>query len=134
MSYVQNYGFTKTLIKDDNDNTIHNELKWLGDYDGKIANIDVDINTNGNKEFVSMQLNNNDLRQIFGIQPVETSLDRRLFNDYYNPVALEGALFEGKSRRRRHRKKPYKKRKTRRNCPCQCQRSYCRICRRCNRL
>lgn len=112
-SYIQNYGFTKTLIQDNQQN-LHNEIQWQGDYDGKIANIDVDINNNGNREFVSMQLNNNDLRQIFGIQPVEVPLEKRLMNDFlsHKPITLEGALIKRKSRR--HRKKHHKKRKTRR--------------------
>jgi hypothetical protein len=112
-SYIQNYGFTKTLIQDNQDN-LHNEIQWQSDYDGRIANIDVDINNNGNREFVSMQLNNNELRQIFGIQPVEVTLEKRLMNDFlsHKPITLEGALIKRKSRR--HRKKHHKKRKTKR--------------------
>ena len=52
-SYIQNYGFTKTLIQDNNNN-INNEIQWKGDYDGKIANIDVDINDNGNRELIAL--------------------------------------------------------------------------------
>ena len=124
-SYVQNYGFTKTLFQDNNNNEFNNTVKWKGDYDGKLANIDVDINDNGNREFVSMQLNNDDIRNMFGVQPVEGSLEKRLANDFlskskYKPITLEGALTKrrshihkhkhrknGKSRskrRRRHRK------------------------------
>jgi hypothetical protein len=114
-SYIQNYGFTKTLFQD-NENTLENEIKWQGDYDGKIANIDVDINDNGNREFVSMQLNNNDLRQLFGIQPVEVPLEKRLINDFLShknkPITLEGALIKRKTRR--HGKKHHKRRKTKR--------------------
>ena len=115
-TYIQNYGFTKTLIQD-KENNLHNEIKWQGDYDGKIANIDVDINDNGNSEFISMQLNNNDLRQLFGIQPVEVPLEKRLVNVFlsnkkYKPITLEGALIKRKSRR--HRKKHHKRKKTKR--------------------
>jgi hypothetical protein len=116
-SYIQNYGFTKTLIQD-NENNLQHEIKWQGDYDGKIANIGVDINDNGNREFVSMQLNNNDIRQLFGIQPIEVPLEKRLMNDFLShkpnrPITLEGALIKRKSRR--HRKKHHKRRKTRRS-------------------
>ena len=112
-SYIQNYGFTKTLIQD-NQHNLQNEIQWQGDYDGKIANIDVDINNNGNREFVSMQLNNNELRQIFGIQPIEVPIEKRLINDFlsHKPITLEGALIKKKSRR--HRKKRHRKRKTKR--------------------
>jgi len=115
-SYIQNYGFTKTLFQDNQD-ILQNEIKWQGDYDGKIANIDVDINDNGNREFVSMQLDNNDLRHLFGIQSVEIPLEKRLMNDFlshkkHKPITLEGALIKRKSRR--HRKKHHKRRKTKR--------------------
>ena len=100
-SYIQNYGFTKTLFQDDNNNEFNNMVKWKGEYDGKLANIDVDINDNGNREFVSMQLNNNDIRNMFGIQPVEGSLEKRLTKDFlYKPITLEGALIQPKSHRR----------------------------------
>lgn len=116
-SYIQNYGFTKTLIQD-NEYNLQNEIKWQGDYDGKIANIDVDINDNGNRELISMQLNNNDIRQLFGIQPIEVPLEKRLMNDFLShkkrsPITLEGALIKRKTRR--HRKKHHKRRKTRRS-------------------
>ncbi len=118
-SYIQNYGFTKTLFKDNDHNTLHNEIKWQGDYDGKIAHIDMDVNDNGNRELLSIQLNNNDIRQLFGIQPVQVPLDKRLVTDFlYNksnkPIALEGALIKRKSRRyRKKSRKNTKRRKTR---------------------
>ena len=98
-TYIQNYGITKTYIKDKN-RKIKNEIKWVGDYDGNKANINLDINDNGNREFVSMQLDKDQLINILGIQPVEMSLEKRLTNDFlkdpYNPITLEGALTERK--------------------------------------
>jgi hypothetical protein len=104
-TYVQNYGFTKTTMKN-NGSHINNEIKWNGEYDGKVANLDVNINDNGHKEVVSLQLTNNDLIELFGTKPVEMSLDERLYNDFlltnvgdndtstasYSPMVLEGAL------------------------------------------
>ena len=107
-SYVQNYGFTKTLFKDNNNNEFNNTVKWKGDYDGKLANIDVDINDNGNREFVNMKLNNDDIRNMFGVQPVEGSLEKRLANDFlnkskYKPITLEGALTKRRSHKHKHK-------------------------------
>ena len=114
-SYIQNYGFTKTLFQDDNNNEFNNMVKWEGEYDGKLANIDVDINDNGKQQLVSMQLNNNDIRNMFGIQPVEGSLEKRLTKDFlYKPITLEGALIKRKSHRHRHRKKGKSKSRSRR--------------------
>jgi hypothetical protein len=120
-SYIQNYGFTKSIFQD-NHHTLQNQIQWKGDYDGNIANIDINIDDNGNRELVSMQLDNNDIAQIFGTHPVEISLEKRLVNDFlshknnrpkkYTPITLEGALIKQKSRR--HRKKHHKRRKTKR--------------------
>lgn len=116
-SYIQNYGFTKTLLQDNNNNRLHNEIKWQGDYDGKIANIDLDVNDNGNKKLVNIQLDNNDIRHLFGVQPVEEPLEKRLVKDFlYNtnkPMTL--SLIKKKSRRHRKSKKNKKSRKSRKN-------------------
>lgn len=118
-SYIQNYGFTKTLIHDNNHN-INNEIEWQGDYDGNIANINLNINENGNQEFVSMKLSNQDIMKMLGIQPVNIPIEQRLMNDFLSsdktknyhrsykplkPVTLEGALIKRKSVKKRHRKK-----------------------------
>ena len=113
-SYIQNYGFTKTMIKN-NDHIRQNEIQWKGNYDGNVANINVGMNDNGNKEFVSMQLTNDDLMHILGVQPVQIPLEKRLMNDFYRPMTLEGALIRKKSRKhkKRHNKKSRKSYKNR---------------------
>jgi hypothetical protein len=114
---IQNYGFTKTIIKNNNKKT-KNEINWIGDYDGNMANLDITINDNGEKEHIVMELSNDDINALLGIQPINMSLEDRLKNDFfdteysYNPkfktMALEGALIKRKTRR--HLKKRNKKR------------------------
>jgi len=81
--YIKNSGFTKTSIEKNNKKS-KNEIKWMGDYNGIIANIDVSINDDGHKEQVNMKLDNNDLMHLLGIQPVNMSLEDRLTNDFLN--------------------------------------------------
>ena len=111
-THIQNYGFTKTFIKDNN-RKLKNEIKWVGDYDGKNANIHLDINDNGRKEVVNMKLDNNDLINLLGIQPVEIPLEQRLSNDFfdkpYTPITLEGALTKRRTRRHSSRKRKHRK-------------------------
>jgi hypothetical protein len=108
-THIQNYGFTKTYIKDNNNN-LQNEVKWIGDYDGDKANIQLDINDNGNQQLVSMQLDNNDIMNLLGVQPIKMSLETRLTNDFLNtPITLEGALIK------RNTRGHYKKKHSRRN-------------------
>jgi hypothetical protein len=102
-TYIQNYGVTKTLINNNN-NVLNNEIKWEGIYDGSKANIYVDINDNGKKEIIKMNLDNDDIKQLLGISSVEIPLEERLTNDFLNPygsfkskrtprsIVLEGAL------------------------------------------
>ena len=59
-----------------------NEIQLQGDYNGQIANIHVGVNHNGDKEFVSMKLNNDDLKELLGIQPINIPLEKRLKNDF----------------------------------------------------
>jgi hypothetical protein len=104
-SYIQNYGFTKTIVKDNNRES-KNEIQWIGDYNGKVANIDIDFDNNGNKEFINLQLDNKDLRNLLGIQPIEIPLEQRLVNDFldktYKPIVFENNLI--KQRSHKHKK------------------------------
>lgn len=108
MDYIQNYGFTKTVVQNNKYQQQNSEMKWIADYDGKEANIDVDVNENGHKENVHMKLNNDDLRQIFGITPVGIPLETRLanFNPYSTPqiITLERPIMKRKTHRRRRRR------------------------------
>ena len=79
--YVQNYGFTKTYLKE-NDKQRENEIKWIGNYDGKDVNLQLDINDNGNNQVMNIQLDNNDIMRLLSEQPIETPLPTRLINDF----------------------------------------------------
>jgi hypothetical protein len=99
-TYIQNYGFTKTFIQD-NHKKSNNEIEWVGDYDGNIANIQMAMNDNGRKEMVNMQLNNDDIMDLLGVQPVQTPLDKRLTNDFLYPLTNSNSLSKKKSRKHR---------------------------------
>ena len=114
-SYIQNYGFTKTVIKNNHKKT-KNEIMWNGEYDGNKANINLNINDNGIKDHINIQLNNEDLMNILGIQTVEVPLEERLSLDFldkpYKPITLEGALLKKRSHKdkdsHRHKRRTYK--------------------------
>jgi hypothetical protein len=126
-TYIQNYGITKTLIKK-NKKIVKNEMKWVGNYDGTQANIKLAIDDNGHKDTVQLQLNNDDLMNLLGVQPVAVPLEQRLINDFltnqgqeqitsYKPITLDG-IFE-QSKRKKYtshnkytRRNKYKQRKS----------------------
>jgi hypothetical protein len=80
-TYVKNIGMTKTYINE-NDKIYTNELKWDGNYDGNIAKLNLDVDNNGKKENIHMELDNQDLLNILNTNAVNTPIDERLKTDY----------------------------------------------------
>jgi hypothetical protein len=87
-AYMQNYGFAKTIINKNNKKT-KNEIMWNGDYNGHIANIEVNMNDNGNREIVKMKLDNNDILNMLGVQPINIPLEERLQNDFLDEHSFQ---------------------------------------------
>lgn len=85
-NYITSYGFVNI---NEGTNNIKNEINWMGNYDGNKANVDVNIINNGHSEFVSMQLNNNDIMKLLGIQSIQLPLEHRLLNDFSNTISLK---------------------------------------------
>uniref|UniRef100_A0A6C0KSB1 Uncharacterized protein n=1 Tax=viral metagenome TaxID=1070528 RepID=A0A6C0KSB1_9ZZZZ len=105
-TYVQSFGYTKTFINKNNKKS-QNEMKWQTNFDGNEANLLLDINNNGSKEFYNIHLNNNDLMELFSIPTIEKSLEQRLKDDFFKPMVLEGALIK-KNNKRKTKKRIYK--------------------------
>jgi hypothetical protein len=85
--YIQNFGSTKTLIS--NKNKHHEqELKWMGDYDGSEAKLQLDVinndNDNENRKVYNFKLNNDQLSQLLGMNPVNRPIDERIRMDFLN--------------------------------------------------
>ena len=97
---IQNMGFISTKINDHNEN-----IRWIGEYDGKNANIDLLQNINGLKDHYHIQLDNNDIGNILGIQPVLKPLEKRLIEDFNVPVSLEGMFKKRRSKINRKKRR-----------------------------
>ena len=80
-TYIKNRGTTQTIIHNNNKNHF-NEINWDADYDGKLANISINYNTDGMRDRVNLTLDNDDLANILNVQSVNTPLDKRLKNDF----------------------------------------------------
>lgn len=81
-AYIKNKGITQTYFQDSHHRKKANEIKWNAKYDGNLANIKVDVNTNGKKDKYRVQLNNEDLANILSIPAVNQPLEQRLQNDF----------------------------------------------------
>jgi hypothetical protein len=79
--FVANKGNTQTKVYNNKEYKM-NEVNWDAKYDGKIADINLDINDNGNKKNLHMSLNNEDLAQLLTVPSVGNDLQKRLKNDF----------------------------------------------------
>ena len=83
-TYIKNQGTTQTIIHDNNHNHF-NEINWDADYDGNIANISFNSNTDGKHNKFNVSLDNEDLANILNIPSVNTPIDKRLKMDFDEP-------------------------------------------------
>jgi len=79
--YIANKGTTQTVIYDNNGKHV-NQLGWDADYNGENANILLDNTTDGKKSKVFIQLDNNDIAELFAVPSVNKPLDQRLSSDF----------------------------------------------------
>ena len=79
--YVKNYGLSSKYTNNNGKTMIH-ETKWVGKYDGNVANVDIDMNDNGSKEHVRVQLDNDDLFQLLNRKAIDEPIEERLQRDF----------------------------------------------------
>jgi hypothetical protein len=75
--YIQTLGTSETNM-DVNNKKSQSKLKWLGDYDGEIAKLQVDVNNDNNRKVYKFEMNNEQLSHLLGMPPVDMPLDKRL--------------------------------------------------------
>jgi len=80
-TFIKNKGITKTIIHKNNKN-YYNKVNWDADYDGENATLSLDIDNDGRKEHMEMKMNNDELAEILNIPSENSSLDKRLYNDF----------------------------------------------------
>jgi hypothetical protein len=92
-TYIKNRGTTKTIIHNNNHNEI-SSINWDADYDGDIAHIALQSNTNGKRERFDISLDNDDLANILNVQSVDIPIDKRLQMDFQESYADEPYILE----------------------------------------
>lgn len=106
-TYIKNRGMSKTIIHNNNHNDI-SELNWDADYDGKVANVSLDLLNNGEKGHFNITLTNDDLANLLTIPSVNKPLEQRLSQDFrirgIEETPLNEHLFI--ELRKKHVKKP----------------------------
>ena len=80
-TYIKNQGITKTIIHENNKNHV-NLIHWDADYDGNVANISINTNTDGNNNNYQFSLDNYDLENMLNVQSVNIPIHKRLQMDF----------------------------------------------------
>ena len=85
-TFIKNKGITQTYTYNKRHNKLNaSEIDWDAEYDGKQANISVNLqNPDGDKEHYDIKLDNHDLAEILSMPSINTPLDKRLIDDF-NP-------------------------------------------------
>lgn len=83
-TYIKNRGITETIVHNNNNNHF-NKINWDADYDGDIANISINTNTDGRSNHFDIKLDNEDLANILNVQSVNMPIHERLKNDFEQP-------------------------------------------------
>jgi hypothetical protein len=82
--FIKNKGITKTYSYNKRHNKRNaSEIDWDAEYDGKQANISVNLQqSDGDKRHYDIKLDNHDLAQILSMPTINTPIDKRLINDF----------------------------------------------------
>jgi hypothetical protein len=86
-TYIKNRGITQTLIHNNSHNHV-NQIAWDADYDGDVANITLDTDTDGKHKHYDIKLDNEDLANILNIQGVNIPIHKRLQMDFKEPAII----------------------------------------------
>jgi hypothetical protein len=83
-TFIKNKGITKTYTYNKRRNKRHaSEIDWDAEYDGKQANISVNLQqSDGDKQHYDIKLDNHDLAQILSMPTINTPIDQRLLDDF----------------------------------------------------
>lgn len=79
--FIANKGSTKTKIYNNNEYK-SNDIKWDAKYDGKNADINLDVDNNGEKKHLHMNLTNDEIAKLLNIPSIGVDLQKRLKNDF----------------------------------------------------
>ena len=75
--YVQTIGSSETYVKNNNKKS-ESKIKWMGDYNGEDAKLQVDINNDNKRKVYNFKMNNEQLSHLLGMPPANMSLESQM--------------------------------------------------------
>lgn len=82
-----NQGISRSISKKNNKNNI-SQINWDARYDGKNANMSVDIFDNGEQKHYDIDLDNKDLANLLNVPTIQKPLHQRLEDDFISGKSL----------------------------------------------
>jgi hypothetical protein len=75
--YVQTIGSSETYVKNNNKKS-ESKIKWMGDYNGEDAKLQVDINNDKKHKVFNFKMNNEQLSHLLGMPTANMSLEDQM--------------------------------------------------------
>jgi hypothetical protein len=91
---IDNTGLTKVIYTEGNQSPKTTVFKWDGNYDGKNADIHMNLDVDGKKTKSNIRLSNDDLMKIISANVVDKPIDQRLqtfdedISNIYSPSSM----------------------------------------------
>ena len=96
-NYLKSTGTATTFVEQDGERHM-NETEWNVDYDGKTADVQLDMNTDGERDKLNIVLDNKDLAKILNVPSVKKPLEERLYEDFL----VDQKVYKMNPKTRRH--------------------------------
>ena len=96
-NYLKSTGTATTFVDQAGERHM-NKTDWNVDYDGEMADIQLDMTTDGDRDKINVVLDNKDLAKIFNMPTVKKPLEERLYDDFL----IDQKVYKMNPKKRRH--------------------------------
>lgn len=96
-NYLKSTGNATTFVEQDGERHM-NQTDWNVDYDGKTADVQLDMTTDGERDKLNIVLDNKDLAKILNVPSVKKPLEERLYEDFL----VDQKVYKMNPKTRRH--------------------------------
>lgn len=96
-NYLKSTGSATTFVDQAGERHM-NKTDWNVDYDGKTADVQLDMTTDGERDKLNIVLDNKDLAKILNVPMVKKPLEERLYDDFL----IDQKVYKMNPKTRRH--------------------------------
>lgn len=96
-NYLKSTGSATTFVDQAGERHM-NKTDWNVDYDGKTADVQLDMTTDGERDKLNIVLDNKDLAKILNVPTVKKPLEERLYDDFL----IDQKVYKMNPKTRRH--------------------------------